>query len=124
MTDTEVMRICDVIRQTSFELHTYLRSGFLEKIYENGLVHRLVLKGVRLEQQKPLKVQDVDGFILGEYVADMFVEDCLIVELKAVSKVCNEHIAQTLGYMRACKVTHGLLINFGASVLEVHKFKL
>ena len=124
MNDTDVMKICDVVRQTSFELHRYLRSGFLEKVYESGLVHRLTLKGVKLERQKLLRVLDEDGYVLGEYACDLLVEGCLIVELKAVSKLCNEHIAQLFGYLRACNVSHGLLVNFGGPILEVRKYKL
>ncbi len=56
---------------------------------------------------------------MGDYYADLFVENRLIVELKAVSSFTNEHIAQILGYLRASKIEHGLLINFGAPKLEI-----
>ena len=62
--------------------------------------------------------------MLGEYFADLFVEDCLIVELKACKASAPEHTAQLLGYLRACHVEHGLLINFGASRLEIKKYAL
>ena len=62
--------------------------------------------------------------LLGDYYADLFVEDCLIAELKACKVIAEEHIAQILGYMRACRIEHGLLINFGASKLEIHKYVL
>jgi GxxExxY protein len=64
-----------------------------------------------VEQQYPLKVYDEDGTVLGEYFADLFVEDCLIVELKACKALAPEHTAQLLGYMRACQIEHGLLIH-------------
>jgi len=120
----DVFKLCDVIRETSLALHGFLRHGHLEKVYENGLAHRLRQAGIKVEQQVPLKVYDEDGTILGEYVADLFVEDCLIVELKACKVLASEHIAQLLGYLRACRMEHGLLINFGAPKLEIRKFKL
>jgi len=92
-------------------------------VYENGLAHRLQKAGIRFELQYPLKVSDEDGAILGEYYADLFVEGCLVVELKACRALADEHIAQILGYLRASHTLHGLLINFGAPRLEIRKFK-
>ena len=74
----EIFELCDVIRETSFALHQYLRHGHLEKVYENGLAHRLRKVQLKVEQQYALKVYDEDGTVLGEYFADLFVEDCLI----------------------------------------------
>lgn len=120
----EIFRLCDLIRETSFSLHQYLRHGHLEKVYENGLVHRLRKAGLKVEQQYPLQVVDEDGTILGDFVADLYVENCLIVELKACKAIIGDHIAQLLGYLRASRKEHGLLINFGASKLEVKKYVL
>ncbi len=119
-----IFKLCDQIRETGFALHEYLRHGHLEKVYENGLAHRLRKLGLKVDQQFPLKVIDEDGTVLGDYYADLFVEDCLIAELKACKVIAEEHIAQILGYMRACRIEHGLLINFGASKLEIHKYVL
>jgi GxxExxY protein len=91
--------LCDIVRETSFALRCYLKSGHLEKVYENGLVHRLRKRGLSVEPQFPLKVFDEDGTVLGDYFADLFVEKCLIVELKAVRAIDNEHEAQLLGYL-------------------------
>ena len=118
------MQLCDCIRETSLALHSFLRHGHLEKVYENGIAHRLRKLGFKVEQQFPLRVADEDGTVLGDYIADLFVEDCLIVELKACRAVASEHVAQLLGYLRACNLKHGLLINFGAPKLEIKKFKL
>ena len=123
-TEKEVFDLVNKIREISFSLHRYLRHGHLEKVYENGLVHRGRKAGIELENQFPLKVYDEDGTVLGDYIADLFVEKCLIVELKAVKKLADEHVAQLLGYMRACKIEHGLLVNFGASKLEIKKYVL
>jgi len=62
--------------------------------------------------------------VLGDYVADLLVEGELIAELKAGKALTDEHVAQLLGYLRGCRVEHGLLINFGSSKLEVRKFVL
>ena len=124
MDDGEILHLCDRIREISLALHGYLRHGHLEKVYENGLVHRLRKEGIRVEQQHPLAVCDEDGAVLGEYYADLFVEGKLIVELKACQTLVNEHTAQVLGYLRASRMEHGLLINFGAPRLEIRKFKL
>ncbi len=94
----DIMKLCDVVRQTGFELHRYLGGGMLEKVYENGLVHRLRKMGLKIEQQKPLQIFDEDGTLLGEYAADLFIEDVLIGEVKAVRAYTDEHVAQILGY--------------------------
>jgi len=120
----EIFRLCDLIRETSFSLHQYLRYGHLEKVYENGLAHRLRKAGLKVEQQYSLRVVDEDGAILGDFIADLYVESCLIVELKACKAIIGDHTAQLLGYLRASKIEHGLLINFGASKLEVKKYVL
>ena len=120
----DIFELCDVIRETSFALHQYLRHGHLEKVYENGLASRLRKVQLKVEQQYPLKVYDEDGTVLGEYFADLFVENCLIIELKACKALAQEHIAQLLGYLRACHIEHGLLVNFGAPKLQIKKYAL
>jgi GxxExxY protein len=120
----DIFRLSDIIRETSFELHRYLRHGHLEKVYENGLAHRLRKVELTVEQQYPLKVYDEDGTVLGEYFADLFVESKLIVELKASRALAPGHTAQLLGYLRACHIEHGLLVNFGAPRLEIKKYIL
>ena len=120
----DIFALVDLIRETSFALHQYLRYGHLEKVYENGLAHRLRKTGIKIEQQYPLKVYDKDGTVLGEYFADLFVESKLIVELKACKALAPEHTAQLFGYLRACHVQHGLLINFGAPRFEIKKYIL
>jgi len=124
-TEAEIFQLCDRIREVSFALHRFLRHGHLEKIYENGLVlHRLRKVGIKVEQQYALQVSDEDGTVLGDFLADLFVEDCLIVELKACKTLASEHVAQLLGYLRACHVEHGLLVNFGATKLPIKKYAL
>ena len=71
-----------------------------------------------------MQVRDEDGTVLGDYFADLFIEDVLIVELKACKTIVDEHIAQILGYLRASAIEHGLLINFGSSKLQIKKYIL
>ncbi|MBC8010999.1 MAG: GxxExxY protein [Burkholderiales bacterium] len=117
-----INELCDVVRETSFALHKYHRHGHAEKIYENGLVNRLRKQGLKVLQQHPLHVYDEDGTLLGEFFADLFVDDRLIVELKATRAVIDEHVAQLLGYLKSSRVETGLLINFGAPRLYVKKY--
>ena len=124
MNDREAMQICDVIRETSFAAHKYLRHGHAEKIYENSLVNRLSTQGVQVERQTRLQVFDEDGTLLGDLLADLIVEGEIIIELKACKCLLDEHFAQILGYLRAARKRHGLLINFGAPKLQVKKLVL
>jgi len=117
-----VNQLCDVVRETSFAIHRYHRNGHLEKIYENALANRLRKQGLAVRQQHPLSVFDEDGTLLGEFFADLFIEDRLVVELKAVRAVADEHVAQLLGYLRSSRIETGLLVNFGSAILHVKKF--
>jgi GxxExxY protein len=120
----DILSLCDIVRETSFDIHCFLRHGHLEKVYENALVNRLTKRGLRVEQQFPLKVLDEDGTLLGDYHADLFIENMLIIELKACKILLDEHTAQLLGYLRSSRMEHGMLINFGALKLQVKKFIL
>jgi len=122
--EKQVLRLCDRIRQIALELHGYLRHGHLGKVYENGLAHRLRKTGLIVEQQKPLQVRDEDGTSLGDDYADLFLEDGLIVEVKACKTLADEHIAQVLGYLRASSYRDALLINFGAPKIQIKKLIL
>ena len=114
----EIRQLASEVGQIAYAVHEYFGTGLLEKVYETALEHRLIKSGYNVERQKPLKVYDEDGYCVGEYIVDMFVNDCLIVELKAVSTLANEHFAQIINYL---KITHkpiGLLINFGSFKFE------
>ena len=119
-----IFTLCDVIRETSLDIHKYLRSGFTEKIYENALANRLRKKGVRAEQQQRMKVFDEDGTLIGLLTADLFVDKRIICEIKGCSALIEAHTTQLLGYLRAARIEHGLLINFGAARLEIKKYIL
>jgi GxxExxY protein len=122
--EKEILNLCDHIRQTAFDLHVYLKHGHLEKVYENGLAHRLRKEGLLVEQQKPLQVQDTDGTILGDYYADLLIEGRIFIELKACKYLTDEHFAQVFGYLHASEYRDALLINFGAPRLQIRKFIL
>ena len=119
-----VFEVCDVVRETGFAMHKYFGPGHLEKVYENSYTNRLRKIGLDVKQQYPIKVHDEDGSIVGEYLADLFIENILIVELKAVRSTNDEHIAQVLGYLRATEIEHGLLINFGAKKFQIKKYAM
>jgi len=114
--------LCDIVRETSFAIHRYLGFGHLERIYRRALVHRLRKQGVRADEEPRLNVYDEDGTELGELIPDLFVEECLMVELKARRAVVPDDQAQLLGYLRASRIENGLLINFGAPRLYIKKY--
>ena len=91
---------------------------------ENGLFHRLSKMEMSVQQQHPVPVFDEDGTLLGDLFADLFINHQIIVELKAVRYLSEEHVAQLLGYLRSSNIEHGLLINFGSPKLEIRKFAL
>jgi len=93
-------------------VYPQLGYGFLEKVYENALVIALTAMTLRVQQQVKITVY-FQQRIVGEYFADLVVEDVVIVELKAVSRLLAEHEAQLLNYLRATPYEVGLLLNFG-----------
>ncbi|MGA3179404.1 MAG: GxxExxY protein [Verrucomicrobiota bacterium] len=117
-----INELCDLVRETSYAIHLYLGHGHLEKVYENALANRLRKAGIDVKQQHPLNVYDEDGTLLGEYFADLLIEDCLIVELKACRALAQEHTAQVLGYLKSSKIKDGLLVNFGSYKFQIQKY--
>lgn len=95
-----------------YQVYNGLGYGFLEKVYENALVHTLHKIGLHSEQQLPISVY-YDGVVVGEYFADVFVEGLVILELKTVDVLASAHEAQLLNYLRATSIEVGLLLNFG-----------
>lgn len=95
-----------------YNVYTRLGYGFLERVYENAMVIELQTAGLKVMQQAPIKVR-YRGQVVGEYFADLVVEDKVIVELKAVSNLLPSHEAQLLNYLKATPYEIGLLFNFG-----------
>ncbi len=118
----DMKALSDQVRQIAYDTHVYHAHGHLEKVYENALAHRLRKAGVAVRQQHPVPVYDEDGTQIGDYLADLLVEDVLIVELKTAKTIAPEHEAQILGYLKSARIEHGLLINFGSYKFEIRKF--
>jgi len=114
--------VCDIVRQTAYEIHVYHGHGHLEKVYENALASRLRKLGLQVKQQEPIIVFDEDGTVLGEYFADLLVENQILIELKTCRNIAAEHEAQILGYVKSARREHGLLINFGSYKFQIRKF--
>ena len=116
----ELNRVTERIIGCAFVVGNTLGVGFLEKVYENALVHELRKQGLQVEQQRPVEVW-YDGVIVGNYQADLLVEDSVITELKAVTALNPVHFAQCMNYLKATGLTLGLLINFGNPRVEVKR---
>jgi GxxExxY protein len=95
-----------------FHVYNALGYGFLEKVYENSMIIALRGTGHTVKQQQPIQVQ-FEGSLVGEYFADLLVDDRVIVELKAAEALAKEHEAQLLNYLKATNFEVGLLLNFG-----------
>lgn len=95
-----------------FDTYNELGYGFLESVYETALAIRLAECGLKVERQVAIDVR-FHGHVAGRFRADMLVEDCLLVEIKAVSQLAAAHEAQLLNYLKATRVRLGLLFNFG-----------
>jgi GxxExxY protein len=119
MEDDEITKI---IIGCAYEVHNKLGSGFLEKVYENALRIELYKRGLKVKQQESIKVW-YESEVVGEYCADLWIEDRIIVELKAVQSLAKEHELQLVNYLTATKVDTGLLINFGSSVQVRRKYR-
>jgi GxxExxY protein len=119
-----INELCDIVRETSYAIHVYHGHGHLEKVYENALAHRLRKAGLQVKQQSPIQVLDEDGTVVGDFNADLLVEDSLVIELKAARAIADEHVAQLLGYLKSTQLEHGLLINFGSYKFTIKKYVL
>jgi len=106
----------------AFTVSNTLGCGFLEKVYENALAHELRKAGMGVRQQYPIRVT-YDGVIVGDYTADLLVEDRVLIELKAVRALDNVHLAQCLNYLKATGLRICLLMNFGRPRVEVRRIR-
>jgi GxxExxY protein len=114
--------ITERIIRCAFAVSNGLGNGFLEKVYENAMVHELRKNGLNVLPQHPISVY-YDGVIVGDFYADLFVEDTILVELKAVTAFEDAHTAQCLNYLKATGLKICLLINFGKPRVEVKRFR-
>jgi GxxExxY protein len=104
--------LTDIILKTFYEVYNELGYGFLEKVYQNSLLIELRNKGLNVIPQKKIKVF-YKGYEVGEYFADLIVEDKVVLELKAVKYIVEEFENQLLNYLRGTDCEVGLLLNFG-----------
>ena len=104
----------------AFDVSNTLGVGFLEKVYENALCVELRKDGLKFQSQNPIVV-NYKGFQVGEYIADIVVEDKLLLELKALSALISSHDAQVMNYLKATNLSVGLLLNFGRPKLGVKR---
>ena len=113
--------ITDKILHAFFKvLYPQLGYGFLEKVYENAMIIALTAMGLKVQRQVKIDVY-FQGQIVGEYFADLLVENVVIVELNATSRLLLEHEAQLLNYLRATPYEVGLLLNFGSKPTFIRK---
>lgn len=104
--------ITDKIIRCFYEVYNILGYGFLEKVYESSLYNELISCGLSCERQKKIDVF-YKGKLVGEYYADIIIEDKIIIELKAAETICEEHEFQLINYLKATNIEVGLLLNFG-----------
>ena len=102
----------DIILKSFYKVYNNLGYGFLEKVYENALLYELRNQGLDCEKQKPIKVY-YEQIQVGEYYADIIVNECIILELKASESIAEEHEFQLINYLKATEIEIGLLLNFG-----------
>jgi GxxExxY protein len=120
-TDIRLNSLTEKIIGCAFEISNTLGCGFLEKPYENAMVHLLKKASLSVQQQVPIKIR-FDGVIVGEYVADLVVENAVLVEIKAVKALDDVHAAQCINYLKATGIPLCLLINFGRPRVEHRRY--
>ncbi len=109
--------LTEVVIGSAFEVANVIGAGFLEKVYERALIHELALRGVPAKAQVSFPIS-YKGKYLGEYAADLVVDEKVIVELKCVDRFATEHLAQCINYLKASCLTVALLINFQKPKVE------
>ncbi len=119
----EINRITEKIIGCAYKVANELGCGFLEKVYENALAYEIGKVGLKVEQQKQIKVF-YDKIEVGFYETDLVVQDAVLVELKGVKNLDEAHKAQCLNYLKATNLKICLLINFGNPRVEVKRFVL
>jgi len=122
MQNLKFIELTEQIINCAFEVHKILGAGFLEKVYLNAMLEELKSRGLKAESQRGITVRYKDN-IVGEYFADIVVEDVIIIELKALDKLNDLHELQLKNYLKATGIEVGLLINFGKSVEVKRKYK-
>ena len=121
--DFKHKELTDKIINVFYRVYNKLGYGFLEKVYENALLHELQNRGLKATGQAPITV-NYKGQCVGEYFADLLVEDSVIVELKTAEKIEKIHEAQLLNYLKATGIQVCLLVNFRHFKAEIKRLVL
>ena len=120
MTEDELNVLSEKIIGCAYDVANKLGSGFLEKVYENALAYEIRKLRLKVEVQKPLSVV-YKNVVVGEYFADLLVEDTLLIELKTSNGFSDNHKAQCINYLNATRLPLCLLINFGKPRVEIKR---
>lgn len=116
----EIEELIKTIIQCAYNVRIHLSAGFLESVYQKALIIELQEKGIHAEVEKPIDVYYKDK-IVGDFRADIIVEDLIILELKAVQQLMPIHETQLVNYLTATHIDHGLLINFGSERIQIKR---
>jgi len=122
MPSPDVNTITEKIIGCAYRVSNSLGIGFVEKVYENALAHEIQKSGLKVAQQAPIKIL-YDEILVGDFFADLLVDEQVLVEMKAVSMLKDEHIAQSLNYLRATGLEICLLINFGTTKVQLKRLR-
>ena len=123
MSKNENMNIEDLVKQIvqcAYNVRTKLSAGFLESVYQNALIIELKENGLNAETEVPINVY-YNNAVVGEFRADIVVENAVVIELKATQHLTPIHEAQLVNYLTATNIEHGLLINFGSDKIEIKR---
>ena len=117
---SEINRITEAVIGCVMQVSNTLGSGFLEKVYENALAVECRRSGLAVVQQKAIQIRYRD-VVVGDYIADLVVNDRVLVEVKAIKLLDEVHAAQCMNYLKATNLNVGLLINFGRPKAEIRR---
>ncbi len=119
----ELKQLTHTVIGLAMKVHRHFGPGYLEEVYKNALIVELEHAGIRALKEVPIQI-DYEGVRVGNYVADIIVENCLILELKATTTLVMRHEMQLVNYLAATQIEDGLLINFGSESLQFkHKYR-
>ena len=119
----DIDKLCYDVIGAAMRVHQYFGEGYLEEVYKNALIVELKESGYAVASEVAIAI-DYHGVRVGDYRADIIVEGCLIIELKAVSALNKRHEAQLVNYLVSTGIDNGLLLNFGATSLQYkHKYR-
>ena len=116
----DINKLVKEVIDCAYKVRVELAPGYLESVYKNAMLVELKLRGLKYETEKLIKV-NYKGFVVGDFKADIVVENRLIIELKAVQNLSTPHSIQLVNYLTATGIDDGLLINFGSDKIEIKR---